>query len=39
MEKGMKRREFLKATATAGTVLLAGNFLGSCPFRVGEFEL
>ena len=27
MEKGMNRREFLKATAATGTVLLASNFL------------
>ena len=27
MEKEMNRREFLKATAATGTVLLAGNFL------------
>jgi len=27
MGKGMNRREFLKATAATGTVLLAGNFL------------
>jgi 7,8-dihydropterin-6-yl-methyl-4-(beta-D-ribofuranosyl)aminobenzene 5'-phosphate synthase len=39
MEKGMDRREFLKATAATGTVLLAGNFLQGPSWAQGVVKI
>jgi 7,8-dihydropterin-6-yl-methyl-4-(beta-D-ribofuranosyl)aminobenzene 5'-phosphate synthase len=39
MEKGMNRREFLKATAATGTVLLAGNFLQGVSWAQGAVKI
>ena len=39
MEKGMNRREFLKATAATGTVLLAGNFLQGASWAQGTVKI
>jgi 7,8-dihydropterin-6-yl-methyl-4-(beta-D-ribofuranosyl)aminobenzene 5'-phosphate synthase len=39
MEKGMNRREFLKATAATGTALLAGNFLQGGAWAQGAVKI
>ncbi len=39
MEKGMNRRDFLKATAATGTVLLAGNFLQGASLAQGTVKI
>jgi len=39
MEKGMNRREFLKATAATGTALLAGNFLQGASWAQGTVKI
>ena len=39
MEKGMDRREFLKATTATGTVLLAGNFLQGVSWAQGTVKI
>jgi len=39
MEKGMNRREFLKATAATGTALWAGNFLQGASWAQGTVKI
>jgi 7,8-dihydropterin-6-yl-methyl-4-(beta-D-ribofuranosyl)aminobenzene 5'-phosphate synthase len=39
MEKGMNRREFLKATAATGTALMAGNFLQEASWAQGTVKI
>ena len=39
MEKGMNRRDFLKATAATGTVLLANNFLPGASWAQGAVKI
>jgi 7,8-dihydropterin-6-yl-methyl-4-(beta-D-ribofuranosyl)aminobenzene 5'-phosphate synthase len=39
MEKGMNRRQFLKATAATGTVLLAGDFLRGFSWAQGAVKI
>jgi len=39
MEKDMNRREFLKATATTGAVLVAGNFLQGTSWAQGAVKI